>query len=77
MPDSSILLENADIKSLSKGNLTTDCYVVVREDGQVDLARGAMVSIFDLYHDKGVEIVRISHAGGTLNPKLHSPKIDA
>ena len=77
MPDSSILIETADMGSISKGDLTTDCYTVKRKDGQVDLARGAMVSIFDIYHDKGVEIVRISHAGGTLNPKLHSPKIDA
>ena len=77
MPDSSILLENVDMSSISKGDLTTDCYVVERKDGQIDLTRGAMVSIFDIYHDKGVEIVRISQAGGTLNPKLHSPKIDA
>ena len=71
--DSSILKEDVIPGDIAKSGMTTDCYFVERKDGQTDLARGGMVSIFDIYHDKGVEIVRITQAEGSLNPKLHKP----
>lgn len=73
--DSFILKEDITPSDFAKGDLTTDCYFIERKDGQIDLARGAMVGIFDMYHDKSVELVRIKHAEGSLSPKLHTPRI--
>ncbi len=69
-----ILREDVDLGSISPKDLTTDCYFVYRGDGQVDIARaGSMVHVFDTYHDYGIRVTRIKHAGGYRNPKFQDP----
>jgi hypothetical protein len=71
-----ILRENVDISSINPRDLTTDCYFVYRVDNQVDLARAAgLVHVFDTYHDIGIKLKRIKHAGGYRNPKFQEPQI--
>lgn len=70
-----ILREDVDPGGIHPRDLTTDCYFVRRADGQVDVARGAMVRIFDTYHDLGIALRRIWHAGGRRNPKFQEPEL--
>jgi hypothetical protein len=71
-----ILKENVDPDDILPGNLTTDCYFVYQEGGQIDLVRSyKMVDIFDEYHDRGISLQRISISGGTRNPKVSDPQI--
>jgi hypothetical protein len=71
-----ILKEDVDPRAIHPRDLTTDCYYVHRIDGQVDLARaGGMVHVFDTYHDYGIKLKRIKHAGGYRNPKFQEPQI--
>ncbi len=73
--DSFILKESVDPSDYKSLDLTTDCYYVYLEDGSIDLARGSMVGIFDMYYDKKKTITRIKLANGSLNPKLNKPNI--
>lgn len=70
-----ILKEDVDPSEISRGDLTTDCYFIHREGGKIDVARGSAVHIFDDYHDRGIKLKAIEMSGGSLNPKLNSPKI--
>lgn len=70
-----IVKEDVDPSEISKGDLTTDCYFIHQEGGKVDVARGSAVHIFDDYHDRGIKLKAIEMSGGSLNPKLNSPKI--
>lgn len=70
-----ILKEDVDTSKLQTGGLTNDCKFIHRKDGSIDLVRGSSsVRIFDNYWDKGIEITKIEHAGGTRNPKFQSPE---
>lgn len=71
-----ILREDIDPTSIHPRDLTTDCYFVHRIDGQVDIAKaGGMVHVFDTYHEFGIKLRRIIHAGGRRNPKFQEPQI--
>jgi len=70
-----ILKEDVDPNGIKKSDLTTDCYFVHRAGGKVDIARGSAVHIFDEYYDRGITLTQIEMSGGSLNPKLNSPKI--
>lgn len=71
-----ILKEQVWPEEVHPRQLTNDCYFVHRADGQVDIARaGKMVEVFDVYHDLGILLTRIRHAGGRRNPKFQEPEI--
>lgn len=70
-----VLKENIQIEDVKRTDLTTDCHFVHRKDGQVDVARGNLVGIFDDYYDRKVLLNKIEVAGGTLNPKLNEPQL--
>lgn len=70
-----IVKEDVDPSDISKGDLTTDCYFVHRKGGKVDIVRGSAVHIFDDYYDRGITLTQLEMSGGSLNPKLNSPKI--
>ena len=44
-----VLKENIQVEDIKRSDLTTDCHFVHRKDGQVDVARGNLVGIFDDY----------------------------
>lgn len=70
-----ILQEDVDTARINPRGLTNDCKYVVRKSGVVDLVREySSVRIFDYYWDRGIEITRISHAGGSRNPKFQEPE---
>ncbi len=69
-----ILREDVDLAMLDEKKLTNDCKLVRRANGQVDLARGRAVHIFDHYWDRGIKLLRIWHAGGNRNPKFQQPE---
>ena len=70
-----VLLEDIDPTDYPGTKLTTDCHFVYHEGGQIDLAKGGMVAIFDHYHDQGIKLSRIKLAGGNRNPKNSKPEI--
>jgi hypothetical protein len=70
-----IVKEDVDLSDISKSDLTADCYFIHRTDGKVDVAKGSAVHIFDDYYDRGITLTQIEMSGGSLNPKLNSPKI--
>lgn len=70
-----IIKEDVDPRDIHPRDLTNDCYYVYRKDGQVDIARGTMVRIFDTYHDLRIILVKIKHAEGRLNPKFQEPRL--
>jgi hypothetical protein len=69
-----ILKEDIDLAMLDEKKLTNDCKLVRRASGQIDLARGRAVKIFDNYWDRGIKLLKIWHAGGTRNPKFQQPE---
>jgi len=70
------LKENVDPGNIFLGNLTTDCYFVYQADGQIDVVRAhKMADIFDVYHDRGITLRKISISGGTKNPRLSDPEL--
>ena len=71
-----IVKEDVDPSGIAKKELTTDCYFVHRKDGQVDIARGSAVHIFDEYYDRGIYLTQIEMSGGSLNPKLNKPTVE-
>lgn len=71
---SSVLKEGVQPSDIKASALTTDCYFVHRTDGQIDLAKGEMVPIFDDYYDRKLTLKRIELAGGTRNPKNSKPE---
>jgi hypothetical protein len=71
-----LLKPDIDLKEVNPRNLTTDCKLVEKADGRIDLVRGySSVRIFDYYWDQGIRISRIWHAGGTRNPKFQEPEV--
>ena len=71
-----ILKEQVWPDEIHPRQLTNDCYYVHRSDGQIDIARaGKMVEVFDVYHDLGILLTRIKHAGGRRNPKFQEPEL--
>lgn len=71
-----ILKEDVHPSDVHPKCLTTDCYFVHRVCGQVDIAKaGGMVHVFDTYHDLGIRLRRIIHAGGRRNPKFQEPEL--
>jgi hypothetical protein len=71
-----VVKEGVDPRLISPKNLTNDCYFVCRADGTVDIARaGKMVEVFDTYHDLGIVLSRIAHAGGRLNSRFQEPNL--
>ena len=70
-----VLLEDIDPADYPGTKLTTDCHFVYHEGGQIDLAKGGMVAIFDHYHDQGIKLSRIKLAGGNRNPKNSKPEV--
>jgi hypothetical protein len=71
-----ILKENVDPSDIFLGNLTTDCYFVYQADGQIDVVRAQkMADIFDVYHDRGITLRKISISGGTKNPRTSEPEV--
>lgn len=71
-----ILKDDVDPNEIHPRDLTSDCYYVKHRSGQIDIARaGRMVEVFDLYHDLGIVLQRIDHAGGRLNPKFQEPRL--
>jgi hypothetical protein len=70
-----ILHENVTLCDIDPGKLTTDCHIVTRKDGVVDIVRAyKMVDIFDFYYDRDIRLQSIKLSGGTRNPKLQSPE---
>jgi hypothetical protein len=70
-----VVKEGVNPREIDPKKLTNNCYFVYRQDGNVDIARGPMVRIFDLYHDLGIQLNRIIHAKGTRNPKFQQPEV--
>jgi hypothetical protein len=70
-----VVKEGVNPREIDPKRLTNDCYFVYRKDGNVDIARGSMVRIFDLYHDLGILLLRIIHAKGRRNPKFQEPEV--
>jgi hypothetical protein len=71
-----ILKEDVSPREIHPRDLTTDCFFVHRKHGGIDIARaGKMVEVFDHYHDRGIELVRIEYAGGRRNPKFQEPQL--
>lgn len=70
-----LLLEKTTIKEVKNPNYPNDAYLVfytVEDNNYIDLCRGKMVDIFDLYYDSyGKEsIQKITWGYGKMNPKL-------
>lgn len=71
-----ILRENVDREAINHQMLTNDCKFVQRNTGEIDIVREySHVRIFDHYWDRGIEIAKIWHAGGPLNPKFQTPEL--
>jgi ABC-type uncharacterized transport system ATPase subunit len=71
-----VLAEDVDPKKVNVRNLTNDCMFVYLDDDSVFLVKSkSMVAVFDQFHDQGHTVVRISHSGGSLNPKFQTPTI--
>lgn len=65
-----VVAENVLPSEINSKEITSDCHLVTRVDGVVDLVRAyKMTDIFDVYHDLGIQILRIQLSGGSLNPK--------
>lgn len=70
-----VLRENVDLTDLDSRKLTNDCKLVGRSNGTVDLVKEfSSVRIFDHYWDRGIQIKKIWHAGGSRNPKTQQPE---
>jgi hypothetical protein len=70
-----VVKEGVNPREVDPKRLTNDCYFVYRKDGNVDIVRGPMVRIFDLYYDLGILLTRIIHAKGIRNPKFQEPEV--
>lgn len=71
-----ILKEDVNPRTIHPRDLTNDCYYIYRVDEQIDLAQASgMVCVFDAYHDLGILLRRIVHAGGRRNPKFQEPQL--
>lgn len=56
-----ILAENIDMGDVEVRNLPSDCHTVVRDDGVTDMVLAEKrVDIFDLYHDLGIKLKKIT-----------------
>jgi hypothetical protein len=70
-----ILKEDVDLTQINPRNLTNDCKLVRRANGEIDLVREySSARIFDHYWDRGIKILRIWHAEGTRNPRFQQPE---
>jgi len=71
-----VIAQDVKLYDIKPQNLTSDCHVVIRKDGIVDVIRAhKMVDIFDHYHDLGIRIQKIELSGGTRNPRLQSSEV--
>jgi len=71
-----VIAQDVDLRSFNPRNLTTDCYLVSRDDKITDVVKAKkMVDIFDHYHDLGIILTRIDFSGGAKNPKFQEPEI--
>lgn len=70
-----VVSENVHLYEIDPRRLTTDCMVVIRMDGIVDVVKSkSMVDVFDFYHDLGIRLKKIKNHCGTRNPKFHDPE---
>lgn len=73
-PKVRVVAQDIQLYEVDPRKLTSDCMVVIRMDGVVDIVRAyKMVDIFDFYHDLDIKLKRIELSGGVLNPKTQSP----
>lgn len=69
-----VVAQDVHLYDVEPSKLTSDCLVVIRKDGIVDIVRAyKMVDVFDHYYDLGILLKKISLSGGVLNPKTQSP----
>ena len=70
-----VVAQDITASEIKPGNLTTDCYIVKRKDGVIDIIKARrMVDIFDHYYDLGIDLLRIDYSGGRRNPKFQEPE---
>lgn len=73
-PKVRVVAQDIQLYEVEPAKLTSDCMIVIRRDGVVDVVRAyKMVDIFDHYYDLGILLKKISLSGGVLNPKTQSP----
>lgn len=70
-----ILLENTTLSNTKDTSFPSDAYVVmykINDKNYIDLCRGTMMSIFDMYYDKfGPDTVQeINWGNGRVSPNL-------
>jgi hypothetical protein len=69
-----VVAQDIQLYEVEPSKLTSDCMVVIRKDGIVDIVRAyKMVDIFDHYYDLDIPLKKILLSGGVLNPKTQSP----
>ena len=69
-----VIAQDVLLSEINPKNLTTDCYVVIRKDGVIDVIKARrMVDIFDHYYDLGILLKSIDFSGGRRNPKFQEP----
>lgn len=69
-----VVAQDIQLYEVDPAKLTSDCMVVIRMDGIVDVVRAyKMVDIFDFYYDLEIPLKKILLSGGILNPKTQSP----
>lgn len=70
-----VVAQDVSPSDVKPKKLTTDCYLVFRKDGVVDIIRAKKrVDIFDHYYDLGIELKLIDFSGGIRNPKFQDPE---
>lgn len=73
-PKVKVVAQDIQLYEVNPSKLTSDCMVVIRMDGIVDIVRAyKMVDVFDFYYDLNVPLKKIQLSGGVLNPKTQSP----
>lgn len=73
-PKVRVVAQDIQLYEIDPSKLTSDCMIVIRMDGIVDIVRAyKMVDIFDFYYDLDVPLKKIQLSGGVLNPKTQSP----
>jgi hypothetical protein len=71
-----VIAQDVNLRDFQPQNLTTDCFLVTRLDGVVDVIKSRkMVDIFDHYHDLGIRLKSIDFSGGGKNPKFQEPEM--
>jgi hypothetical protein len=71
-----VVAQDVHLENIDPKNLTSDCYLVFRKDGVVDIIKARrMVDIFDHYYDLGILLKAIELSGGLKNPKREQPEV--